>query len=104
MGDTHRLIISPEALDELYRIADYIRQSSPDAAAAVAETILDAIDSLSQLPARFKRVARSRKRGTPIHAMVVRPFIVYYCVDEPRRVVHILKVIHGAQHQPRRFD
>ena len=104
MPATYRVILTNEALSDLEGIADYIRQHSPQNAATVAEKILDAIDSLATMPKRFKRVGKSRKRGTPVHAMVVRPFIVYYRVAEPPGAVFILNVRHGARRQPRRFE
>ena len=104
MSATHHVILTKEALTDLEEIAAYIRQRSPQNAAAVAEKILDAVDSLAFMPDRFKRVAKSRKRGSPVHAMVVRPFLVYYRVDHPQSAVHILKVIHGARRQPHRVE
>lgn len=65
--------------------------------------IVNAIDSLGFMPSRFKRVGKSAKRGTPVHAMVVRPFIVYYRVEEQPAAIYILIVRHGRMRQPRRF-
>jgi plasmid stabilization system protein ParE len=104
MSDTHRVILTAEALSDLEGIALYIRQHSPQNAATVAERILDAIDSLAFMPRRFRRVGRSNKRGSPVHAMVVRPFIIYFRVEDSPPTVHILKVRHGRRQQPRRFD
>lgn len=104
MQDTYRVIITDRALADLQRVAGYIRNQSPDHAAGMAKKIVDAIDSLDAMPGRFKRVGKSRKRGTPIHAMVVRPFIVYYRVDLIAKGVFILNIIHGARRQPRRFE
>ncbi len=104
MPDTHRVILTAEAFLDLESIAAYIRQHSPQNAATVAETIMEAIDSLALMPARFRRVGKSRKRGSPIHAMVVRPFIVYFRVDDPPGAVYILSIRHGKRRQPRRFE
>lgn len=104
MLDTHRVILTGEALADLQAIAHFIRQHSPQNAETVADTILQAIDSLAAMPERFKLVGKSRKRGSPVHAMVVRPFIVYYRIDEISKAVHVLNVTHGARRQPRRFE
>jgi len=103
MADTHRVILTAEALSNLEGIARHIRQRSPQNAATVAETILDAIDSLTSMPSRFRLVGKSRKHGTPVHAMVVRPFIVYYRVEDRPPAVYVLHVRHGRRRQPRRF-
>ena len=104
MSDVYRVILTHEAIAALENIAGYIRQHSPQNAALVAEKILDSIDSLATMPTRFKVVGTSRKRGSPIHAMVVRPFIVYYRVDQSTQAVFILDVRHGSRRQPRRFE
>ena len=61
MPDTHRVILTGDALGDLEDIADFIRRHSPQNAAAVAKQILDAIDSLAFLPARFKQVGRKEQ-------------------------------------------
>ena len=104
MPDSYRVIFSDEALQNIKSIARHIREESPLAAASVAESLLDAVDSLELMPARFRRVGTSRKRGNPVHACVVRPFIIYYGIDELRKAVHILVIVHGRRRQPRRFD
>jgi plasmid stabilization system protein ParE len=103
MPDSHRVIVTAEAFSNLTSIAQYIRQHSPQNAAAVAEALLNAIDSLASMPDRFKRVGTSRKRGTPVHGMVVRPFIVYHRVEADPPTVYVLNVRHGSRRQPRRF-
>ena len=103
MPEKRRVILNNEALSDLEGIAQYIRQDSPQNAAVVAEAILDAIDSLASMSERFKRVGKSRKRRSPVHALVVHPFIVYYRIDAEIEAVHILKIVHGARRQPRRF-
>ncbi|MCL2648645.1 MAG: type II toxin-antitoxin system RelE/ParE family toxin [Phycisphaerales bacterium] len=103
MSVIYRVIITDEAIGNLEEIAGYVFQDSPRTAGAIAETILNAIDSLAEMPEQFRRAGGSRRRKSPIHAMVVYPFIVYYRVDESPATVHILHVIHGARKQPRRF-
>jgi plasmid stabilization system protein ParE len=101
---TYRVILTSDALADLETIADYIRRDSPQNAASMAENILNAIDSLAHMPAAHRRVGKSRKRGSPIHAMLVRPFVVYFRIDPDPAAVHILNVRHGVRRQPRRFE
>jgi plasmid stabilization system protein ParE len=56
------------------------------------------------MPDRFKQVGKSRKRGTPIHSIVARPFLVHYRVSELPPSVHILTIRHGACRRFRRID
>jgi plasmid stabilization system protein ParE len=104
MRDTHRIVLTADALSDLQGIASFIRQRSPQNAGSVAGTILDAIDSLGSMPDRFKRVGKSRKRGSPVHSMVVRPFIIYYRVEHSPKIVYVLNVRHGGRRQPRHFQ
>lgn len=104
MADIYRIILTAAALSDLEAIATFIRQHSEQNAANVAQTILDAIDSLASMPSRFKQVGRSRRRGTPVHAMVVRPFILYYRVERSQSAVYDLTIRHGSRRQPRRFE
>jgi plasmid stabilization system protein ParE len=104
MSATHRVILTASALADLEAIAGHIRRDSPQSAASMAERILDAIDSLVSMPTRFRRAGKSRKRGTPIHSLVVRPYIVYYRVETSPAAVYVLNVRHGKRRQPRRFE
>jgi plasmid stabilization system protein ParE len=97
------VILTNKALVDLQDLAHYVREDSPQNAVGVATMILEAIDSLGSMPKRFRRVRKSRKRGSMIHAMVVRPFIIYYRVDERSNSVQVCTIRHGAQRQPRRF-
>ena len=82
MPDAYRVHITDEALGHLESIFNYIQRDSPQNAALVIQRLLDAIDDLEFMPARFRMAGRSRKYRNVMHARVVRPFIVYYHIDE----------------------
>jgi hypothetical protein len=73
-------------------------------AGLVIDRLLNAISDLELMPGRFRLVGRSRKRGSPIHARVVRPFLIYYRIDQSPRAVWVVEVRHGARRQPRSFE
>jgi plasmid stabilization system protein ParE len=98
MAQTFRVILLPKALHDLREIARYIRRQSPQNAALVVERIVDMIDSLASMPQRYKQVGKSRKLGSSVHAVVVRPFIIYYRIDA--EVVHVLNVRRGPGGSP----
>jgi toxin ParE1/3/4 len=99
----YHVIITQKALADLRRLAQYVRDDSPQNASLIATMILESIDSLRSMPCRFPRVDTSRKRGSEIRRLVVTPFIIYYRVDERTQSVPIIAICHGAQKQPRRF-
>ena len=103
MQKQYGISITPEALSDLEGIFHFIERDSPRNAAGVIERIIKNIDRLYAMPSRFKIVGKSRKNGSPVHALVVRPYLVYYRVDETRRRVFILSVRHGARRPPDEF-
>lgn len=99
----YRVIILPRASADLQGIYAYIEQDSPQNAASMTRTLIDAIDSLEQLPFRYKVHAPARDPSRVVRSMPVPPYLVYYRVDEVRRVVRVLTIRHGSQRQPKRF-
>lgn len=103
MPERYRVRITPRAANDLIGICTYIERDSPQNAASVAQELLDAIDSLSLFPYRYK-VHESRKDpAKTVHSMPVPPFIAYYRVVARHDVVEVIAVRHGSQRQPRRI-
>src|SRR4051812_22554083 len=100
MPDRFQVNITARALADLTVICDFVAEQSPANAVLVAERILSAIDSLEFMPTRFRIAGRSRKRGSPIHVSVVRPFLIYYRVEAASKTVFIVSLRHGARRQP----
>jgi toxin ParE1/3/4 len=103
MAHRYRVIILPRASADLQELFEYIERQSPQNASGVARQIIDAIDSLEELPHRYEVHASSRDPSRVVRSMPVPPFIVYYRTDEKRLSVHILTIRHGARRQPKRF-
>lgn len=90
---------------ELRSIFNYIKGDSPDHASDTIARILDELDRLVEpFPVRHKVVGRSKSRGNPVHALSIPPYIVYYRVDAPDEQVMLMRVLHGARRQPKRFE
>jgi len=104
MTGEYRIHITDRALHNLEAISNYISTDSPQNAARMVRRILDGIDDLAFMPKRFRIAGRSRKLGNVIHARVVRPYIVYYRVDDSPKYVFITEVRHGARLQPDSFE
>jgi len=82
---------------ELVEIHDYIAKDSPQNASNMVGRLLDAMESLDQMPYRF-HVAEIRGREDPrIRLLAVNPYLVIYEVDENRKAVHILRIRHSSQ-------
>lgn len=103
MQEPFRVILTEDALANLLGIHEFIGRGSPQNASLVAERLLNEIDRLGTGFARHKIVGKSRETGSLVHALTVRPFIVYYRFEQHPRAVYIITIVHGSQQQPTRF-
>ena len=101
MPPTSQLIISDRATADLREIHQYIATDNPVGALSVSAELISAIDSLRQLPLRHPVYRGTRRPRHPVRRMPVPPYLIYYRVDEPRQVVEIVTVRHGARRPPR---
>jgi addiction module RelE/StbE family toxin len=87
---------TPTALRDLESLHAYIAEDSDEAAAAMVEKILAALESVLCFPGmgRKGRVAGTREFVAP-------PFVVTYQVK--RGVIRVEAIIHGARRWPESF-
>jgi plasmid stabilization system protein ParE len=103
MPRQYRVIVLPEAFDDIDAIVEHIKQDSPRNAAAVIDRLWKSCQSLDQLPHRYKTHRSAKDAKRIVHSLPVPPFIIYYRVVEKPATVRILTIRHGAQRQPHRF-
>ncbi|MDH3704299.1 MAG: type II toxin-antitoxin system RelE/ParE family toxin [Alphaproteobacteria bacterium] len=90
------LIWSPEAIDDLASIRQYIAQDDPRAARKVVSAIITLIER--QLP-QFPRSGRKGRVAGTLELVVPRlPFVVPYRLNGDD--IEILRVYHGARIWP----
>lgn len=87
-----RVIWSDQALIDVGRIATYITEYNPQAALRTVDALIEAGDSLSTFPHRFRQ-----GRGGTREVTIIHPYVIVYRVDEALDEVMILRVWHGAQ-------
>lgn len=89
---------SPRAIRHLSALRGYIARHNPDAAAAVALTLLAAVDRLAELPnlGRPGRLAGTRELVVP-----GTPYVIPYRVGSER--LEIIAVFHARQQWPSRL-
>ena len=90
-----RIVWLPLALDDLEHLRAYIAADAPEAAGAVADRLLGAVETLARFPERGRpgRVAGTRELVVPRT-----PFIVAYRLGNG--TVEVLRVVHGARRWP----
>jgi len=89
---TFAVLWTEPALADLTAIRSYIAANDPQAAANVAEAILDAADALARLPRRGRP---GRATGTRELILAGWPWLIVY--EAGRDTVTILRVLHGAR-------
>jgi plasmid stabilization system protein ParE len=87
------VIILEEALEDLRKIVAYISSENPGAAEALGLGLLEEAMSLESLPYRGSRVKKRRGLLKLIHGN----YLIYYRIQEQKKVVEILAFKHGAQ-------
>ena len=93
-----KVIIHQAAQDDLDHIAEWIAQDNRSAAARMVARIRDQIgfleaDELAHM-GRPGLIAGTRE-------LVEYPYIIVYRVDDERREVAVLSIVHGARHRDR---
>ena len=89
-----RIVLDPEAVDDLRGIYQWIARDNLAAARAVIERLLDSIEHLGSFP---KMGRMGRDEGTREWPVPRLPYIVVYEVHSERDELAVLAIFHGAQ-------
>ena len=87
----HELVWSPEALEDVEHIATYIARDSEWYAQAVARRVVDAAETLTQLPSRGRVVPEVQREE--FREIFVYSYRLIYWVETGQ--VTIIAVVHG---------
>jgi plasmid stabilization system protein ParE len=97
MPQVYRVKYSAKAARQLEAISDYIFADSPQNAVVMLERLINAIESLDQLPHRYAVPRHVKKVSQNVRSMPVPPYLVQYPIDDRNFQVSILSVRHGAR-------
>jgi toxin ParE1/3/4 len=100
----YRLIISPEASEDLQALHGFIARDSPDNAARMVERILEAIEKLKLFPHRTVLERQNPKLKYPVRTLPVKPYVVYFRVIDEQGMIRVLKIHHGSRRRARKFE
>ena len=101
--DSYKIIITPDAEEDLFELRNYIADVllARDTARNYIRTIRKEIGSLSELPAIYKPVDDEPWHSRGVRRIIVNNFFVYYRIDEEHKRVYILNVIYARRDQLR---
>lgn len=99
MTDSYRVGYSAEALDDLREIYAYVANELlvPETAAALLGRIRKEVRSLDFMPARYALVSWEPWHSMKMHQLPADNFIVYYLIDDVKRVVTVARVFYGGR-------
>ena len=97
----YRIIITPDAIEDLTELKDYIADVllAPDTALKYIQTIRREIGSLERMSARHKCVDFEPWHSRSVRKIIVKNFYVYYRIDDPAGTVYVLNVIYARRDQ-----
>lgn len=91
--------ITEPAENDLNDIAIYIAKEllEPSIAKKIVNKIGEAIFTLDELPLRFTLVADERLASQGIRKIIIDNYIVFYIVEEDRKIVTVLRILYGKR-------
>ena len=86
-----------EFLQDLQGIKAYISTvlQEPQIAENLVDRIMDAADSLDQMPERYRLYEKGRHPG--IRTMTVGNYVVHYQLEHSKNLVKVLRAIYGGR-------
>ena len=103
--DFYEIIMTPDALDNLTELCDYITDVLlvPDTALPCICAIREEINKLSEMPESNKTVDDEPWHSRGIREIMAKNFYIYYRIDEDSKRVYILNIIYTKRDQLRRL-
>jgi len=89
----YKAVYLPEAIDKIFKIEDYLNQHSPTAAAEFTDMVDERVEALRDHPL----MCQAYDRDPFFRRMVLGDYILFYSVDEKRKLVVIHLIFHHAE-------
>jgi plasmid stabilization system protein ParE len=93
----YRLLYTQRALNDLAEIVGHIAEDDADASSRFGSSLLDHLELL----ARFPRMGSAIQKRPRVRKLVHSPFLVYYRIDDDKRMIEVLHLRHGARKPPK---
>lgn len=97
----YKILIDPRARGQIKDIYNYalIQFANEQLAYAILNSIENGIKELEYFPESHPLIDREPWESTGIRKVIVRTFIVYYCVNKDKYTVYVLMIAHSKMDQ-----
>ena len=101
MSMEYQVTLTPQAIEQIGKIFSYMKYTlqEPQTANRWADMLQKEIAALHFMPSRYPLTEEEPWRSKGIRKMPVKNFLVYYLVEEDRRLVTVTAVIYGRRDQ-----
>ncbi len=103
---SYEIRMTPQAQNDLRGIFEYIAFTlqSPQNAAGQLDRLEGSIDSLEQMPERFRVYDKEPWRSRNLRIMPVDHYLVFYIPNREEETVTIIRVIYGGRDIDRQLE
>jgi len=97
--DAYRVSITDAAKQDIRDLDSYITDELTEPAIAMKTTnaIIDAIDTLEQMPDRISLVKDKRLAAQGIRPLYVKNYTVFFRIEKSTRAVYIVRVLYSRR-------
>ncbi len=103
---SYEIRMTPQAQDDLRGIFEYIAFTlqSPQNAAGQLDRLEESIDSLEQMPERFRVYDKEPWRSRNLRIMPVDHYLVFYIPNREEETATVIRVIYGGRDIDRQLE
>ena len=103
---SYEIRMTPQAQDDLRGIFEYIAFTlqSPQNAAGQLDRLEESIDSLEQMPERFRVYDKEPWRSRNLRIMPVDHYLVFYIPNREEETVTVIRLIYGGRDIDRQLE
>lgn len=96
---SYDISMTPQAQNDLRSIFEHIALAlqSPQNAAGQLDRLEEGIDSLAQMPERFRLYDKGPWRSRNLRIMPVDNYLVFYIPSHEEKIVTIIRVMYGGR-------
>lgn len=93
--------LTAQAIRQIEETVQYISKilMEPEIAQKWADALQNEIEKLDAMPFRYPLTEEEPWRGRGIRKMAVKNFLVYYLIDEGKKLIWITAVLYGRRDQ-----